>query len=88
MVFLLILGTYIYVYIYIGDLIYVYIFRKTKDKTKKNVTERPVHRSEFEWAVTELQILLGVDHRVLNNAEEFCLFVKQFAKSVAEIPLK
>lgn len=45
-------------------------------------------RMTFEMALTEIQLLANVSHRLLDTAEEVGHTVMQFSKSVAEIPYK
>lgn len=45
-------------------------------------------RLAFETALTEIQLMANVSHRLLDTAEEVGHTVMQFSKSVAEIPYK
>lgn len=42
----------------------------------------------IEMALTEIQLLANVSHRLLNTAEDVGHTVMQFTKSIAEIPYK
>lgn len=45
-------------------------------------------RLAFETALTEIQLMANVGHRLLDTAEDMGHTVMQFSKSVAEIPYK
>lgn len=45
-------------------------------------------RFAFESALTELQLLHNVSHRLLDTAEDVAQVFIQFSKSIAEIPYK
>lgn len=49
---------------------------------------RNIGRMAFETALTELQLVANVSHRMLDTAEDLGVTVMQFSKSVAEIPYK
>lgn len=45
-------------------------------------------RFAFETALTELQLLHGISHRLLDTADDVAQLFVQFSKSIAEIPYK
>lgn len=45
-------------------------------------------RFAFETALTELQLLHGISHRLLDTADDIAQLFVQFSKSIAEIPYK
>lgn len=47
-----------------------------------------VGRFAFETALTELQLLHGISHRLLDTAEDVAQVFLQFSKSIAEKPYK
>lgn len=47
-----------------------------------------VGRMAFETALTEIQIMDGVCHRLLDTAEDIAQTFSQFSKSIAEKPYK
>lgn len=47
-----------------------------------------VGRMAFETALTEIQIMEGVCHRLLDTAEDIAQAFLQFSKSIAEKPYK
>lgn len=47
-----------------------------------------IGRLAFETALTEIQLLANISHRLLDTADDLGNTVMQFSKSVAEIPYK
>lgn len=47
-----------------------------------------VGRLAFETALTEIQLMANISHRLLDTADDLGNTVMQFSKSVAEIPYK
>lgn len=47
-----------------------------------------VGRMAFETALTEIQIMEGICHRLLDTAEDIAQVFLQFSKSIAEKPYK
>lgn len=47
-----------------------------------------VGRQAFETALTEVQLLANISHRLLDTADDLGNTIMQFSKSVAEIPYK
>lgn len=45
-------------------------------------------RFAFESALTELQLLHGISHRLLDTADDVAQMIVQFSKSIAEKPYK
>lgn len=56
-----------------------------KEFCRKN---RNVGRKSVEKALTELQVLLNVDNRMIETAADLNITVHQFAKSIGDIPLR
>lgn len=52
------------------------------------LNERNVGRLAFETALTEIQMIGGVCHRLLDTAEDIAQVFLQFSKSIAEKPFK
>lgn len=57
-----------------------------KEFCRKNRSN--VGRMAFERALTEIQLMANVSHRLLDTAEDIGNTVMQFSKSIAEIPYK
>lgn len=53
-----------------------------------HITKPNVGRMAFETALTEMQLLENVGHRLLDTAEDIGQVVGQFTKSVAEMLYK
>lgn len=47
-----------------------------------------IRRTETEFALTEIQLLLNVCHRLLESSEEVATVIQQYTKSIAENPFK
>lgn len=71
--------------IYANKQLTIFIFG-LKEYCRNNRTN--VGRLAFETALTEIQLVNNVNHRLMDTAEDIGNTVMQFSKSIAEIPYK
>ncbi|KAK9871347.1 hypothetical protein WA026_011613 [Henosepilachna vigintioctopunctata] len=63
---------------------------KTRNVTDQKLFENvpTVSRRTVEYALTEIQLLYSISHRMLETKKELALFVFQLTKSIAQLPYK